>query len=328
MVGVMARPCAPVRVATEARLTRLPASGQKRRSHGERQDVRGPVFLVAAMALFGVLDANSKLLAGTYPADQVVAIRYAVLLAVLFAARAAVPGLGGSLTTAHPWLHLTRAMFMVGSGLGFFLALRTIPLAEGYLVYFTAPFLTLGLAALVLRERTGRAVWAWSALGFAGVALAMWPGLRADGPWGAYLWALFATACYALVLTLNRLLRHETGAAVLILWSSLPGLVVLSPFAAMSWVAPGPLDLLALSVNGLLAGSATLCLAIAFRHDSAARLAPLEFSALVFAVGFDLLIWNVWPTAWTMGGAVVVVFALVMSQRAATRRQGTPSGNT
>ncbi len=184
--------------------------------------------------------------------------------------------------------------------------------------------MTLGLAALVLRERTGPAVWAWSAVGFAGVALAMAPGLRADGPWGAYLWAFAATACYAAVMTVNRLLRHETGGAVLILWSSLPGLIVLAPFAAVGWVAPGPLDLLALCLNGLLAGAATLCLAVAFRHDSAARLAPLEFSALVFALALDWLIWSAWPTAWTMGGAVVVVFALLMSQRAAS--QGTSAG--
>jgi drug/metabolite transporter (DMT)-like permease len=290
--------------------------------------VRGPVFLVAAMALFALLDANSKLLSGRYPADQVILVRYATLLLALFAARALVPGAGGRLSTAHPLLHLARAVVMIGSGFSFFLALREIPLAEGYLVYFTAPFMTLGLAALVLRERTGPAVWAWSFLGFAGVLLAMWPGLSADGPWGAYLWALFGTVCYATVLTLNRLLRHETGAAVLILWSSLPGLILVAPFAALSWVAPSPLDLAALAVNGLFAGAATLCLAIAFRHDSAARLAPLEFTALIFAVGFDLAIWNVWPGPWTLGGAVVVVFALVMSQRAAMRLQGTSSGKT
>ncbi len=56
--------------------------------------------------------------------------------------------------------------------------------------------------------------------------LAMWPGLAAGGPVRAYLWAFFATVCYAAVLTINRLLRHETGAAVLILWSSLPGLIL------------------------------------------------------------------------------------------------------
>lgn len=280
--------------------------------------MRGPLHIVAAMALFALLDANSKLLSGTYPVQQVVAIRYATLLAVLFAARAAMPGLGGRLDTAHPFLHLARAAFMVGSGVGFFQALRTIPLAEGYLVYFTAPFMTLGLAALVLRERTGPAVWAWSLLGFGGVALAMWPGLSAEGPWGAYLWALFATGCYAAVLTINRLLRHETGAAALILWSSLPGLLALAPFAAAGWVAPGAADLLALMANGVFAGGATVCLAIAFRLDSAARLAPLEFSALIFAVALDLAIWRVWPNAWTLGGAAIVVLALAMSQRAAS----------
>lgn len=290
--------------------------------------MRGPLYIVAAMGLFALLDANSKLLSGTYPVEQVVAIRYAALLLALFAARAAVPGTGGRLDTAHPFLHLLRAAFMVGSGVGFFQALRTIPLAEGYLVYFTAPFMTLGLAALVLHERTGPAVWGWSLLGFSGVAIAMAPGLSAEGPWGAYLWAFFATVCYAAVLTINRLLKHETGAAALILWSSLPGLLALAPFAATGWVRPGVLDLLALSVNGLLAGSATVCLAIAFRHDSAARLAPLEFSALVFAVGLDLLIWQVLPSGWTLSGAVIVVFALAMSQRAAGRLQAKPSGNT
>ncbi|WP_338144388.1 DMT family transporter [Neoroseomonas marina] len=290
--------------------------------------MRGPLYIIAAMGLFALLDANSKLLSGTYPVEQVVAIRYAALLLVLFAGRAVAPGLGGRLDTAHPFLHLTRATFMVGSGVGFFQALRTIPLAEGYLVYFTAPFMTLGLAALVLRERTGPAVWAWSLLGFSGVAIAMAPGLSAEGPWAAYLWAFFATVCYAAVLTINRLLKHETGAGALILWSSLPGLLALAPFAAMGWVRPGVVDLLALSVNGLLAGGATVCLAVAFRYDSAARLAPLEFSALVFAVGLDLLIWQVLPSGWTLGGAVIVVFALVMSQRAASRPQAKPSGNT
>jgi drug/metabolite transporter (DMT)-like permease len=290
--------------------------------------VRGPAFIIAAMALFALLDANSKLLSGRYPAEQVIGLRYATLLAVFFAARAIAPGFGGRLSTVHPLLHLARAMAMIGAGFGFFLALREIPLAEGYLVYFTAPFMTLGLAALVLKERTGPTVWAWSLLGFSGVLVAMWPGLAAGGPVGAYLWAFFATVCYATVLTINRLLRHETGFAVLILWSSVPGLILVAPFAAMSWVSPTALDFAALSVNGLLAGGATLCLAIAFRHDSASRLAPLEFSALVFAVGFDLAIWSVWPSAWTMGGALIVVFACLMSQQAATRRQSKPSGNT
>ncbi|MFB9970570.1 hypothetical protein ACFFMP_11360 [Pseudoroseomonas cervicalis] len=101
--------------------------------------MQGPLLLLLALGLFAALDANSKLLAGAYPVAQVVLIRHLVLLALLFGARALRPGLGGPLGTAHPRLHLLRALAMLGSAVGFFQALREIPLAEGYLVYFTAP---------------------------------------------------------------------------------------------------------------------------------------------------------------------------------------------
>ena len=37
--------------------------------------MKGPAFIVAAMALFALLDANSKLLSGRYAADQVILVR-------------------------------------------------------------------------------------------------------------------------------------------------------------------------------------------------------------------------------------------------------------
>jgi drug/metabolite transporter (DMT)-like permease len=286
------------------------------------QNIKAPLLLVAAMALFALLDANSKLLAGRYGADQVLAIRYGVLLILLFVVRLIRPGWGGPISTPHPWLHLLRALCMAGSAYGFFLAFRTIPLAEGYLVYFTAPFFTLALAALVLGESNGKAVWVWSGIGFLGVLLAMAPGLSADGPWAAYGWAFLGTLTYAGFLTISRLLRAESGAARLIIWSSVPLMPVMVIFALMEWVAPDAADWLALIANGLFAGSATLALAVAFSLERAARLAPLEFTALIFAVFFDAAIWAVWPSGWTLAGAAIVVFACFMSQRQAKPREG------
>ena len=92
---------------------------------------KGPLLLVGAMALFALLDANSKLLAGRYGADQVLLIRYGALLILLGMLRLVWRGAGGPIATARPGLHLLRAVCMAGSAYGFFLAFRDIPLAEG-----------------------------------------------------------------------------------------------------------------------------------------------------------------------------------------------------
>ncbi|HWL81335.1 MAG TPA: DMT family transporter [Roseomonas sp.] len=278
--------------------------------------MRGSVLMLAALGLFAALDANSKLLSGSYPVAQVVLIRHVVMLALLAAARFARPGLGGDLGTRHPRLHLLRALAMLGSAFGFFQALREIPLVEAYLVYFTAPFITLGLAATVLGERMPRTAWLWSGVGFLGVLVAMAPGLQAGGSLLAYGYSLLGAVSYALVLTINRGLRNEAGVARLILWSALPGGLLLLPFALAHWVPPAPADWFSLALNGVIAGAGTICLAVAFRHSSAAQLAPLEFSALLWAVLADATLWGVLPSPAALAGAAIVVLACVMSQRA------------
>jgi drug/metabolite transporter (DMT)-like permease len=153
-------------------------------------------------------------------------------------------------------------------------------------------------------------------MGFLGVIVAMAPGLSAAGPWGAYAWAFLGTMTYAGFLTISRVLRAEQGAARLIFWSSGPLFLAILPFAMAEWVMPDAYDWLALILNGLFAGGATLALALAFSIDRAARLAPLEFSSLVFALLLDAAIWHLWPGSWTLAGAAIVVFACLMSERA------------
>ena len=279
--------------------------------------LRGPLLMLSALALFAVLDANSKVLSGGYHVSQVLAFRYAVLLALLGAARLARPRAGGSVATRRPGAQLLRSAFMVGSGAGFFLSLRSLPMAEGYLVYFTAPFMLLGLFRLLLKEPVPATAWIWCGVGFVGVLVALWPGLSAGGAWAAYAWGLMGSFCHAMVLVMNRSLRDEPGMARVIFWSALPALPFLLPWTMVEWVTPSWGDALALSANGVLAGGATLCLASAFRHASAGRLAPLEFSALIFAVIADVTVWGVWPPLLVWIGAAIVAFAGVMAQRRA-----------
>src|SRR4051794_25343707 len=138
--------------------------------------------------MFSLLDANSKLLSGDYPVGQVVTMRYLVLLPAFFALRAAWPGFGGGFRTARPGLHAIRIASMTISAGAFFLGFRHIALAEGYLVFFTAPLITLALAALALKEVVPRSGWFWCGVGFAGVLLAVAPKLGGGGSLVGYGW--------------------------------------------------------------------------------------------------------------------------------------------
>lgn len=283
--------------------------------------MRGPLLLMAGIALFGLLDANSKLLSGGFSASQTIFLRYAILLALLFGARALVRGAGGPLATRHPGLHLTRALSMLGAGTLFFLAFRHLPLADGYLIFFTSPFLTLIFAAVFLKERIPGAAWFWSAVGFVGVLMALSPQLG-EGRTGSlfgFVCAALGTLCYTTTVTINRSLRGETGFARLMLWPGLLGGIATLPFAAWHWVAPSAVEWAQLLVNGILAGIATVCLAMAFRVSAPSRLAPFEFIALPWAVALDFAIFGNHPTLEVIAGGAVVVLACVMSERAVAR---------
>jgi len=291
--------------------------------------VRGPVLMLAGIGLFGLLDANSKLLSDGHAVWQVLLVRFATLLLVVFGLRALIPGWGGALTSRFPRLHAARSLVMLGSAICFFQAFSLLTLAEGYLVFFTSPFLVLALSAWLLGERPPAVAWAWCAVGFSGVAIGLAPGLvgPAGGggetggtPWLGYLYALGGTFCYSAVFVLNRQLRAEPGIGRVILWPALLGLAVMLPLGLSHWTTPTALSLAQMVGNGLIVGAATVCLAEAFRHATASRLAPFGYSGLVWSLTWDFAFWGRIPLPAMLAGAAVVVFACIMSERAAARR--------
>ena len=138
---------------------------------------KGPALMLAGIGLFGLLDAISKTLSQHHSVWQVMLVRFATILAMVFILRSLRPGWGGTLATRMPRIHLARAIGMLGSGTFFFLAFRQLPLVEGYLVFFTSPFFVLALSAPMLGEKPPHAAWAWVAVGFCGVAIGLAPGL-------------------------------------------------------------------------------------------------------------------------------------------------------
>lgn len=282
--------------------------------------MRGPAFMLLAILLFAALDTVGKVLAANFAFGQVVLLRYLPVLVVTLPIVLA----RGHIGSRDHRLHALRAIAMLGASLSYFHAFRHLPLADGYLMFFTGPFMVMAAAHLVLGERSPRRAWTWAAIGFAGVTLAVAEGLSGGGPLHAYAAALVGAVCYAVVITINRFLRTERDLVALLVWPGLVGTTIMLPLALLDWRPAAVGDLGLMVLNGVLWAGATLCIVAAFRHAPASRLAPLEFSAIIWAVLADRVVFGTDPSGLTMVGAAVVIGACLM----ATRAQGMSSGKT
>jgi drug/metabolite transporter (DMT)-like permease len=283
------------------------------------EHTRGILAMLLAVALFAAMDAQLKLLAGHYGAMQVSFLRGAtslpfVLLPVLLRGRLA------RLRPVNVRLHLLRgalSVLMLGS---FVFAVRESSLATTYSIFMCAPLLVAALSVPLLGERVAQAQWLAIAAGLGGVLLMVAP---RGGEWvslGALL-ALVAAVTYALAVVTLRLLARTDTTESMVFWFtallslgagllSIPGWV---PLAASHW----PL-LVGIGLTGALGQH---FITEAFRHAPAAVVAPFEYTALLWGVLLDLVVWHVLPGAVTLlGGGIVIGAGLYLLRREARSR--------
>ena len=284
------------------------------------EHVRGILAMLLAVALFSVMDAQLKLLAAHYPPLQVSFLRGAaalpfVLLPVLLRGRLA------RLRPVNLRLHLLRGALSVVMLASFVFAVRESSLATTYSIFMCAPLVVAALSAPLLGERVVRAQWGAICAGLAGVLLMIAP--RGGGEWvsvGA-LAAVVAVATYSLsVVTLRLLARTDTTESMVfwftVLLAAGAGLLAIPgwvPLAASHW----PLYV-GIGVTGAIAQH---FITEAFRHAPAAVVAPFEYTALLWGVVLDLVVWGVLPRGVTLaGGAIVIGAGLYLLRREARSR--------
>src|SRR5208283_2951198 len=123
-----------------------------------------------------------------------------VLGPMVFALRPALAGV------ASPPLQLLRVVCMAADTFAFYLATRTMPLADVMTFYMATPLIVTALSAPLLGEKVERFRWIAVAIGFVGVVIALRPSPQMFS-WAAPL-ALFGATTFALSQTITRQLRR------------------------------------------------------------------------------------------------------------------------
>ncbi len=261
--------------------------------------------MLAAVATFAVMDLAMKRLVEIYPAIQVTFLRGATSLPLLFAAA----GLFGRWTDLVPrrWkLHLARGLLGVIVLWAFVYAVKLLSLGDAYSIFMSAPLLITALSVPMLGEHVGWRRWLAICVGLVGVLIILKP---SGNNWISLggLAALAASAGYAInTLTIRILSRSDTASATII-WPLIILAAVSGAIAIPSWV---PLRLehagwvLTLGASGAIAQH---FITYAFRRATPAVLAPLEYTALAWAMLFDYVIWSTSPSLRMLAGATIIV---------------------
>lgn len=272
------------------------------------EHMRGIVAMLVAIAFFAVMDAQLKLLAGHYGPMQVAFLRGVtslpfVLLPVLLRGRLA------RLRPVNVRLHLLRGVLSVVMLGSFIFAVRESSLATTYSIFMCAPLVVAALSAPMLGERVVGAQWGAIGVGLAGVLLMIAP--RGGGEWvslGA-LAAVVAVATYSLSVVTLRLLSRTDTTESMVFWFSVLLSVGAGLLSIPHW-APLQLGHWPLFVGvGVTGALGQHFITEAFRHAPAAVVAPFEYTALLWGVALDLVIWRVLPGAVTIGGGAIVIGA-------------------
>lgn len=270
-----------------------------------QSNLRGIAFMVVAVGVFAIMDTALKLLTPHYPPLQVAALRGLTGLPLVFIW---VGFAGGyrQLLRIRWSLHLWRGLLSIAMLGCFAYALKRMPLAEAYAVFFVAPMLITLLSVPMLGEKVGRAHWIAIAIGFVGVLVVLRPsgeGLLST----AGLMVLAAAVCYALSSISVRVLARTDSTASMMFWM----IAMLSVGAsALAWPDWKPLRaehwpiLLTLAVTGSIGQYA---ITEAFRRAQAAVAAPFEYTALAWGVALDWWFWHTFPDHWVFVGAAIIV---------------------
>jgi drug/metabolite transporter (DMT)-like permease len=76
-----------------------------------------------------------------------------------------------------------------------------------------------------------------------------------------------------------------------------------------NWIMPNIIDLILLSMIGILGGLANLWLSQSYKLSEVSLVSPLKYLALIFAIIFGYIIWDEIPTSKTLIGALLVIFS-------------------
>ena len=230
----------------------------------------------------------------------------------------------------RPWMNLLRGALHAAASLMFFVAVKYMPLADVFAIYFVEPFMLTMMSALFLGDKVGWRRWLAIVVGFGGAMIVIQPSYAIFG------WmALLPVACaflYTLYLFLNRAIGEADSPLTMQAMAGIGGTVFMAAalgigdgLGSAEFVPSLPastLGLFLLILLGAISGYMHLLIVHAFRMAPLSLLAPFQYFEIISATVLGYALFGDFPTPskWT-GIFIIVASGLFIIWRERARAQ-------
>jgi S-adenosylmethionine uptake transporter len=271
----------------------------------------GVGLYLLGVGLFAINDALGKWLVKDYGVGQLMMLRsigaVIVLAPMILKLRVNV------IDPRQAPLQGLRVLIAAVDTFAFYYATRFMPLADVMTFYMATPLIVTALSAPLLGEKVERFRWIAVLVGFAGVVIALRPSPQMFS-WAAPL-ALFGAVMFALSQTITRELRGVHWLP-LVLWQFVGSGLIGASTVPFAWTAPTAFDLGLMALVGVVSMLCFICIVRALSLARAAVLAPLQYSAILWAAIMGWLVWRDAPTLpIIVGNAIIIGSGLYIAAR-------------
>ncbi|WP_242097518.1 DMT family transporter [Sphingomonas sp. CROZ-RG-20F-R02-07] len=235
--------------------------------------------------------------------------------------------IAGSVFVARqrPWpaglalrLHGARGLASGLSVLFFFWGLARVPMAQSVALTFLAPLIALYLAAALLGETVPRSAVAGSLVATLGVLAIAGGAVQARASTGSVLGMIaivVASILYAYSLILLRRQAQLADPLEVTLFTSVATTALLLLGSAWFAAMPAWPQTPAILAAAFLGTISSLLMAWAYARGETQRLAPIEYSAFLWAAVLGWRVFGERVSPWTMAGAVLIVAGCAIAVR-------------
>jgi S-adenosylmethionine uptake transporter len=269
--------------------------------------VKGILLGFLAMAIFSFGDAGIKAIGDRMTVFEISFFTTAFACIALPFARAPHERWRDMFRMHRPGLVMVRVVAGIFAGLFSIVAFTTLPFAEVYSLIFLSPLFVTILSIPFLGETVGWRRALAILVGFAGVLLVVRPGFRELTT--GHLAAVGASICGAATVLVLRALGPTEKRITLMGVVFVAALVVNGVIMAFDFHMPAPRDLLLTALAGLCGGTAHILIMAAMRAAPANRVAPAQYSQIIWAILLGALFFDEFPDAIAVGGIALVTFA-------------------